>query len=167
MSDKQGDTLGETSPVATLLLDFQGNKQTNTNKPSKEPQWIPVYCMMLSHAEIKDPVSQLGNGGSGVLGSVIVEREGADFFSVWLPLQIDVPESWAWLVGSQAPGSPLSFASPALSMVVYCEVCPGEVICLQTAFLLLSSAVCSGSSNFMVLNERGQQTSLNFFLVID
>lgn len=123
--------------------------------------------MVLNHAEIKDLVSHLGNGGSGVLGSVTVEREGADFLSVWLPLQMDVPESWAWLVGSQAPGSPFSFASPALSMVVYCEVYPVEVICLQNPFLLSSPAICSGASNFMVLNERGQQTLLNFFLVID
>lgn len=50
------------------------------------------------------------------------------------------------------------------SVAVLSEVYPAEGICLQNPLLVLCLAICSGSSNFVVPNEQGQQTLLNFFL---
>lgn len=101
--------------------------------------------MALSSSEIKG----LGNGRSWMmLGSEIAERGGADFLSVCLSLQMDVPENWAWLVCSQAPGSPFSFASPALSVVitVRCTLKKGSVCRIPSSCQVRRFAVAQAIS---------------------
>lgn len=51
-----------------------------------------------------------------------------------------------------------------LSVAVPSEVYLADKICLQNPLLMSCLAIFSGSSNFVVPNEQGQQTLLNFFL---